>query len=55
MDYHQSVIELHHNLVLKFSYLKDMDHMYPLNISGVSGGKESEHGKGGVGVTALTN
>ena len=37
--YHQSFWERHPNLVLKFSYLKDLDVMDPLNISLVDGGK----------------
>ena len=39
--YHQSVSERHFNLVLKISYLKDMDEVDPFNISGVDGLKES--------------
>ena len=51
--YQQSVAERHPNLVLKFAHLKDMEEMYPFNIIGVEGGKESEQGKGGVDVTAV--
>ena len=40
IDYHQSVKEHHHNLVLEFSYLKDLDDVDPFNIVGVDGGKE---------------
>ena len=39
IEYHQSFVERHPNLVLKFSYLKDMEDVDPLNISGVYGGK----------------
>ena len=46
--YHQSVTERHPNLVLKYSYLKNI-----LNISILDGGKESEQGKLGVDVTEL--
>ena len=35
--YHHSVAEQHPNLVLKFSYLKDLDEVDPFNISGVDG------------------
>ena len=38
-------------MVLKFAYLKDMDNLDPLNISGVDRRKESEQGKVGVYVT----
>ena len=38
-EYHQSVAELHPNLVLKFSYLKDIDDVDSFNINGVYGGK----------------
>ena len=40
LDYHQSVAERHPNSVLIFSYLKDMDEVDPINISGVDKGKE---------------
>ena len=53
LEYHQLVVERHPNLVLKFSYLKGLEDMDPFNISGVDGGKESEHGKGGVDVTTV--
>ena len=39
MFYHQSVAEIHPNLVLKFPYLKGIDNAHPLNISRVDGGK----------------
>ena len=39
LKYHQSVAECHPKLVLKFAYLKDLDDVYPLNISVVDGGK----------------
>ena len=51
-DYHQSVVERYSNLVLEISYLKDLDYVYPSNITGVDGGKESEQVKGGVDVTS---
>ena len=41
MDYHQSVVERHPKLVLKFAYLKVLDDVDQLNISGVEGGKVS--------------
>ena len=53
MDYDQSAAKHHPNLVLKFAYLKDMSGVYPLNISVVGGGKESEQVKGGVDATAV--
>ena len=34
-DYHQSVVERYSNLVLEISYLKDLDYVYPSNITGV--------------------
>ena len=42
LEYQQSVAERHPNLVLKFSYLKDLEDVDPFNISGLDGGKESE-------------
>ena len=39
IQYQQSVIERHPNLVLKFSHFKDLDDMDPFNISGVDEGK----------------
>ena len=39
LDYHQAVAERHPNLVLKFSYLKDLKDVDPFNIIGVDGGK----------------
>ena len=39
MYYHQSAAELHLNTVSKFNYLKDMNDVGPLNISGVDRGK----------------
>ena len=53
MDYHQSVVESYHKLVLYFAHLKYLDDVDPFNISGVDRGKESEQGKGGVDVTAV--
>ena len=53
LQYHQSVIERHSNLVLKFSYLKDLEDVDTFNIIGVDGGKEGEQRKGGVDVTAV--
>ena len=41
MDFHQSVAEIHPNLVPELAYFKDLDDMDPFNISGVDGGKES--------------
>ena len=35
IEYHQSVAELHPNLVLNLAYLKDMDDVDPFHISGV--------------------
>ena len=45
LEYHQSVVEYHPSLVLKFVYLKDIEDMDPFNISGVEGGREIENGK----------
>ena len=53
MDYHQSVTEIHPNMVLRFAYLKDPDDVYPFNISGLDIGKESKQGKVGVELTAV--
>ena len=39
IDYHHSVAERYPNLVLKFAYLKDLEDVYPFNISGVYRGK----------------
>ena len=39
LDYHQAVAERHPNLVLKFSYLKDLKDVDLFNIIGVDGGK----------------
>ena len=47
IEYHRSVSYHQPNLVLKFEYLKNLDDVDPLNISGVDGGKESEQGRGG--------
>ena len=55
IEYHQSVAEIHPNLVLKFAYLKDLEDVDPFNISGVDGGKESEQGELGVYVTTVIN
>ena len=32
IEYHQSVVERHPNLVLKLLYLEDLDDVYPFNI-----------------------
>ena len=53
IEYHQSLAERHHNLVLKFLDLKDMEDVDTFNISGVYGGKENEQGKGGVYVNVI--
>ena len=37
LEYHQSVAWHHPNSVLTFVYMKDMDDVDPLNISGVDG------------------
>ena len=55
LDYHQSVAERQPNLVLKFAYLKEVDDVDELKISGLDGGKKSKQGKGGVDVTAVIN
>ena len=47
LDYHQSFVERHTKLLLKFSYLKDLDDADPLAISVVYRGKENEQGKEG--------
>ena len=39
LDYHQSVVDQHLNLVLKCAYLKGLNDMDPFNISGVDRGK----------------
>ena len=39
IEYHQSVAEHHPNLVLKFSYLKDLDEVESFNIIRVDRGK----------------
>ena len=39
--------------MLKFTYLKDLEDIYPFNINGVDGGKESKQGNIGVGVTSV--
>ena len=39
IEYHQSVTERHPNLVLKILYFKDLNDVYPFNISGLDGGK----------------
>ena len=53
LNYHQSVVERQPNLVLKISYIKDLEDVDPFNISGSDGVKESEHGKGGVDANEL--
>ena len=37
LEYHQSVAECHPNLVIKFTYLEDLDAVYPFNTSGLDG------------------
>ena len=32
LEYHQSVAEHHPNLVMKFSFFKDMDDVYPFHV-----------------------
>ena len=54
LEYHQSVSERHHNLVLEFVYLKDLEDVDSFNISVVDRGKESEQGKGGLDITTVT-
>ena len=39
IEYHQSVVDLHPDLVLKLDYLKDLDCLDTFNISIVYGGK----------------
>ena len=39
LDYYQSFIERHPNLVLKSVYLMDLDDVYPFNIIGLYGVK----------------
>ena len=39
LEYQQSVAERHPILVLKYAYLKDMEDVDPLNISGLDRGK----------------
>ena len=39
IEYHQSVANIHSNLVLKFAYLKDLDDVDPFNINRVEIGK----------------
>ena len=53
LGYHQSVSEHHSNLVLKSAYLKDVEDVYPFDISGVEIVKESKQIKGRVYVTAV--
>ena len=45
VEFHQSVVEHYPNLVLKFTYLKDLGDLDPFNISGVDRGKERKQGK----------
>ena len=52
-EYHQSFAERHPNLVFKFSCLKDLDDVDPLNISVVYVVKESEQGNRGLDVTTV--
>ena len=51
--YRQSVAEHHLNLVLKCSYLNDLDDVDPFNISGVDRRKENEQRQEEVDVTAV--
>ena len=53
MNYPQSSAERHHNLVMKFVYLKYFDGVDPFNTSGVDGGKEIKQGKSGLDVTSV--
>ena len=39
LEFHQSVVELHPHLVLKFAYLKDLDDVDPFNIIRLDAGK----------------
>ena len=41
IEYQQSVAERHHNLVLKFAYLKDLDDVDSFTVSGADGGKKT--------------
>ena len=41
--------------VFKFEYSKDLDEVDPFNISGLYGGKTSEHGNVGVEFTSVIN
>ena len=52
LEYHRSVANRHANLLLKCEYLKDMENVDPLNISGADE-KKSEHRKEGVDVTEV--
>ena len=47
------MVECHPNLVVRFSFLKDMDYTNQFFISEVGGVKENEQGKVGVYVTAI--
>ena len=53
LHYHQSVVERHIILIMKISYLKYLDDVDTLDISGVHGGKEIIQVKGGVEVTTV--
>ena len=53
IDKHQLVAERHPNLVLKFSYLKNLEDTDSFNMRGVYRGKESEQVKVGIDVTVL--
>ena len=53
LDFRQSVEECHPNLVLKFSYLNDMDDVDLFNICGVDEVKEKKQLKGEVYVTVV--
>ena len=53
IDYHQSVADIHPNLVLKFDYMKDMENMDTFNIGWVDKRKESKQGKRGIHVTIV--
>ena len=53
MEYHKFVVESHTNLVVKFSFLKDLDDVDLFNTSRVGGRKEGYQGKWGVEVTEV--
>ena len=53
IEYYQSVTERNPILVLKCSYLKDLDDVDPFSIRGVLGRKQSEQGRLGLDFTAV--